>query len=91
MKSQFFIYIYNKLPETGSDSLLCVSICNREYVRAVGVGTRGQDFDNQLTLSQPGGADNAHQTTASDIALPHPPSRFLDLPTAPLRHPPTSF
>ena len=62
MKSQFFIYNNNdKRPETGSDSLLCVSICNTEYVRAVGVGTGGQDFDNQLTLSQPGGADNAHQ------------------------------
>ena len=51
MKLQFFININNKRPETDSDSLLCVSICNTEYVRAVGVGTGGQDFDNQLTLS----------------------------------------
>ena len=40
------------------------------YVRAVGVGTGGQDFDNQLTLSQPGGgADKLSMPTKLLLGL----------------------
>ena len=65
-----------------------VLVCNQNrYLNFNSTHYAPQFFSDQLSLYQLwGGADYAHYITTSP-----PPPRFLDLPTALLRHPPTSF